>query len=157
MSTALPPQVYTDLQFYLWRIRKQSEAQWRPEVCVMGSDAAFSTILDALASMEVEFRKEGSSTRKFLCNPPEDVDVVRIANEHKVEMEWLIWLILSMEQDVDNDATRIIKNKAVTVRLTQQTLQKLRRVLENRVTQQKQEAQKAPGGLYFVSDWLEGV
>ena len=124
--------MYTDLQFYLWRIRYESDDDWRPEVFVMGSEVAMRTIHDAFESMEAEFQEAGKSTRKFLCNPPEDFDVVRIASENQAEMEWLIWLVIRLEHDVEEKPMYELKNKAVTLRLNGQTLNQLIEILEDR-------------------------
>jgi hypothetical protein len=142
---------------YLWRIRFATEKEWRPEVYLMGSDTALRTIRDALASMEVELKAKGESARKFLCNPPEDIDVVRIAHEHQAEMEWLIWLVIRLEQDVDDESQYVLKNKAVTVRYNEQTLNQFLKILEYRLDQPLQTAhvKSVPGGLYLASDWFE--
>lgn len=148
--------MFTDLQFYLWRIRYEPKEEWRPEVLVMGSDGALKTIYDALVSMQADFKTYGKSTRKFLCNPPEDVDVARYAREHQAELEWLIWLIIRMEPDVPDDARYELKNKAVTLRLNEHTLQQFLDVLENQLAPSTQfpHGQPAPGELFLAPDWL---
>ena len=156
MATDSSPKVFTDLEFYLWRIRYEPKEEWQPEVFVMGSDAALKTICDALRSMHEDFKTYGKSTRKFLCNPPEDVDVVRYAREKKAELEWLIWLVLRMEPEVPDDSKYELKNKAVTLRINETTLQQFLQILEHQLVPETQfpHGKKAPGGLYFAPDWL---
>ena len=156
MTSDSSPKVFTDLEFYLWRIRYEPKEEWNPEVFVMGSDAALKTIQDALRSMHEDFKTYGKSTRKFLCNPPEDIDVVRYAREKKAELEWLIWLVVRMEPDVSDDSRYELKNKAVTIRLNEELLQQLLEVLQHQIAPdtQYQHGKQAPGGLYFAPDWL---
>ncbi len=156
MTTGSSQKVYTDLEFYLWRIRYKPKDEWQPEVFVMGSDAALKTIQDALQSMQEDFKTYGKSTRKFLCNPPEDVDVVRYAREHQAELEWLIWLVVRMESDVPDESRYELKNKVMTIHLNEGMLQQLLEVLEHQITPDTQypHGKKAPGGLYFAPDWL---
>ncbi|MFX0079266.1 MAG: hypothetical protein ACFE8O_08505 [Candidatus Hermodarchaeota archaeon] len=157
MRTDSSQKVFTDLEFYLWRIRYEPKEEWQPEVFVMGSDATLKTIHDALLSMQDDFKAYGKSTRKFLCNPPEDVDVVRYAHEHQAELEWLIWLVVRMEPDVPDDTQFELKNKAVTIRLNERMLQQLLEVLERQLSPETQfpHGKKMPGGLFLASDWLE--
>ena len=156
VTTESSPKVFTDLEFYLWRLRYKPKEEWNPEVFVMGSDTTLKTIHDALLSMHEDFKTYGKSTRKFLCNPPEDIDVVRYAREKKAELEWLIWLVVRMEPDVPDDSQYDLKNKAVTIRLNEGMLQKLLEVLEQQLVPETQfpRGKKAPGGLYFAPDWL---
>lgn len=156
MTSDSSPKVFTDLEFYLWRIRYEPKEEWQPEVFVMGSDSALKTIHDTLISMREDFKAYGKSTRKFLCNPPEDVDVVRYAREHKTELEWLIWLVVRMEPKVSDDSPYELKNKAVTLRLNETTLQQFLRVLEHQLAPETRFAhgEVAPGGLFFAPDWL---
>jgi len=156
VTTDSSQKVFTDLDFYLWRLRYEPKEVWQPEVFVMGSDAALKTIQDALRSMHEDFKTYGKSTRKFLCNPPEDVDVVRYAREKKAEFEWLIWLVVQIEPDVSDDTRYDLKNKAVTIRLNEEMLQQLLEVLEHQLAPETQfpHGKKAPGGLYFAPDWL---
>lgn len=156
MTTDSSPKVFTDLEFYLWRLRYEPKDEWQPEVFVMGSDTALKTIYDALLSMQADFKTYGKSTRKFLCNPPENVDVVRYAREKKAELEWLIWLVVRMEPDVPDDTQYELKNKAVTIRLNERMLQQLLEVLEHQIAPETQfpHGIQAPGGLYFAPDWL---
>lgn len=122
----------------------------------MGSDAALTTMYEAMESMLADFRANGQSTRKFLCNPPEDIDVVRYAQEHQSELEWLIWLVIRMEPGVVDDTRYEIKNKAVTIRLNESTLNQFLKVLDNQLKDDSQSPlrKKAPGGLFFATDWL---
>ena len=156
MRTDSSQNVFTDLDFYLWRIRYEPKHEWQSEVFVMGSDAALKTVYDALVSMQEDFKAYGKSTRKFLCNPPEDVDVVRYAREHQAELEWLIWLVIRMEPDVPDDTRFELKNKAVTIRLNERMLQQLLEILEHQFATETQFSygKKAPGGLFFAPDWL---
>lgn len=156
MTTDSSKKVFTDLDFYLWRIRYESKDEWQPEVFVMGSDEALKTIHDTLLSMQADFKTYGKSTRKFLCNPPEDVDVVRYAREHKTELEWLIWLVVRMEPEVPDDSQYELKNKAVTLRLNETTLQQFLQVLEHQLDPKTQfpHGEVAPGRLFFAPDWL---
>ncbi len=156
MTTKLTQKVFTDLEFYLWRIRYEPKAEWQPEVLMMGSDAALNAIHDALVSMLADFKSYGKSTRKFLCNPPEDVDIVRYAREHKAELEWLIWLVVRLESDVPDDTRYELKNKAVTIHLNEQMLQQLIEILEHQLAHETQfpHGKTAPGGLFFAPDWL---
>ena len=156
MSTKSAQKVFTDLDFYLWRIRYEKKEEWQNEVLLMGSDAALKVIHDALVAMIADFKAYGKSTRKFLCNPPEDVDVVRYAREHKTELEWLIWLVIRIEPDVPDDSQYELKNKAVTLRLNEQTLHQLLEVIEHQLDPGTQfpHGQLAPGGLFLAPDWL---
>lgn len=156
MTTDSSQKVFTDLDFYVWRIRYEPKEEWQPEVFVMGSDAALKTIHDALLSMHEDFKTYGKSTRKFLCNPPENVDVVRYAREHQAELEWLIWLVIRMESNVSNDIRCELKNKAVTIRFNERMLQQLLEVLEQQLAPDAQfpHGKQAPGGLFFAPDWL---
>ncbi len=149
--------VFTDLEFYLWRLRYEPQEEWQPEVFVMGSDTALKTIQEALRSMHEDFKTYGKSTRKFLCNPPEDVDVVRYARGKKAELEWLIWLVVRMVPDVPDDTRFELKNKAVTIHLNERMLQKLLEILEQQLAPDTQfpYGKQAPGGLFFAPDWLE--
>ncbi len=148
--------VFTDLQFYLWRIRYEPKENWQSEILVTGTNTALNTIREALVSMQEDFRAYGRSTRKFLCNPPEDFDVIRYAREHQAEIEWQIWLILRMEPKIADDARFEQKNKAVTIFLNEKTAQKLLQVLDAQLNPKTQypHGQKAPGGLFFAPDWL---
>ncbi|MFX1540935.1 MAG: hypothetical protein ACFFBX_09175 [Promethearchaeota archaeon] len=122
----------------------------------MGSDAALTAIYEALESMLADFRAYGKSTRKFLCNPPEDIDVVRYAQEHQTELEWLIWLVIRMEPGVADDTQYEIKNKAVTIRLNEGTLGQFLKILDSQLKDDSQSphGKMAPGGLFFTKDWL---
>jgi hypothetical protein len=156
MTIKSPQKVFTDLEFYLWRIRYKPKTEWQPEVLMMWSDVALKAIYDALVSMLADFKAYGKSARKFLCNPPEDVDVVRYAREHQAELEWLIWLVIRIEPDVSDDTRYELKNKAVTIRLNERMLQQLFEVLEHQLAPETQfpHGKKAPGGLFFAPDWL---
>ena len=148
--------VFTELQLYLWRIRFDKEEEWRPDVHLMGSDSVLKTIQDALSSMKLEFQVEGQSTRKFLCNPPEDVDVVRLAKENKAEIEWQIWLIFRLEKERKEEQPFELKNKAVTVWLEENTLNQLLQVLGNQISNPAEypKGQRVVAGLYLATDWL---
>jgi hypothetical protein len=148
--------VFTELQLYLWRIRFDNEDEWRPEVHLMGSDSVLKTIQDALSSMKLEFQKEGQSTRKFLCNPPEDVDVVRLAKENQAKIEWQIWLIFRLEKEREEEKPFELKNKAVTVWLDENTLNQLLQVLGNQLSNPDEypKGQRVVAGLYLATDWL---
>ncbi len=156
MSTPSPQKVFTDLEFFIWRIRYEPKDEWQPEVLVMGSESALKTMYEALESMRADFKTYGKSTRKFLCNPPEDIDVVRYAQEHKAQLEWLIWLVIRMEQDVADDSRYELKNKAVTIRLNERTLDQFLKVLDSqsKFSSQYPHEKTAPGGLFFAPDWL---
>ncbi|MFW9832295.1 MAG: hypothetical protein ACFFD8_11030 [Candidatus Thorarchaeota archaeon] len=156
MSDKSSQKVFTELAFYLWRIRYQPKEEWRPEILVMGSTPALHKVKEELESMEKDFQHYGQSTRKFACNPPEDFDVVRYARENQAEIEWLIWLVLKIEPDAPNVPAYELKNKAVTIRLNEHTLQQLIKVLKDQLepTAQFAHGQSAPGGLFFAPDWL---
>jgi hypothetical protein len=155
--TALSKKVFTELQVYLWRIRFDNEDEWRPEIYLMGSDSALRTMHDALISMSHEFQTEGQSTRKFLCNPPEDVDVVRLAREKNAEIEWQIWLIFRLEKESKDVRVSELKNKAVTVRLHEYTLNQFLQILDNQLSNPDEypQGQHAPGGLYLATNWFK--
>lgn len=154
--TAGSMKVFTELQLYLWRIRFNDESDWRPNVYLMGSDSAMRTIHDALTSMKPELQAHGQSTRKFLCNPPEDMDVSRLAREKHAEVEWQIWLILRLEKESKDDRVSELKNKAITVWLNEETLNQLLEALDNQLAKPEEypQGQQAPGGLYLATDWL---
>lgn len=156
MTANASQKVFTELQFYLWRIRYEPKEEWRPDVLVMGTDSALTTMREAILSMQEDFKAYGRSTRKFLCNPPEDFDVLRYAKEHQAEIEWLIWLILRMEPDISNDPVYELKNKAVTIFLNEPATEKLLQILNNQLDTKTQypHGQQAPGGLFFAPDWL---
>lgn len=156
MVTATPKKVFTELQLYLWRLRYDTEDEWRPEVYLMGSDATLKTIRDSLESMKSEFIAEKQSSRKFLCNPPEDFDVARFVREQAAEIEWQIWLIFRMKIANGANQEPEIRNKAVTVWLDEQLLNQFIQVLNNQLTKpdEYQRGQNAPGGLFLVTDWL---
>ena len=130
--------------------------EWWPEIMFNGSEKALSVLRDAIHSMREEFKKKGQSTRKFLCNPPEHIDVLRLARENNAEIEWQIWLILRMEQGVTVDMPHEIKNKAVTVRLNDQLAVELLKVLDEHLAPGAihQEGLIAPGRLLLSHDWL---
>ncbi len=149
-------QVYTELTFYLWRVRWKSNDEWFPRIMINGSKNALSVMYDAIQSMREDFRTYGKSTRKFLCNPPEDIDVIRYAKENNAEIEWQIWLILRMEPDVYNDSSYELKNKAVTLRLNDQMAEKLLQTLDayrESITPIGM-GLATLGGLFFTNDWL---
>ncbi|MFX0169767.1 MAG: hypothetical protein ACFE89_10480 [Candidatus Hodarchaeota archaeon] len=149
-------QVFTDLAFYVWRIRHSQQEEWRPEIFFMGSDKALLAMRDALKTMPEEYDTRGQSTRKFLCNPPDDLDVVRYAEEYKVEIEWQIWLIIRMRTNAEDKRIFKLRNKAVTVWLNERTLNQLLLVLENQLNQPLEypRGQKAPGGLFLATEWF---
>ena len=148
--------VFTELQLHLWRIRFDNENEWRPEVYLMSSESVLRTIHEALNSMKAELQVEGQSTRKFLCNPPEDVDVNRLARKNNAEIEWQIWLIFRLEKERQDDRVTELKNKAVTVWLNEDALNQLLVVLDNQLSnpEKYRRGQHAPGGLYIATDWL---
>jgi len=156
MTEQTRQKVFTELEFHLWRIRYLPKRDWHSEIMVKGSTKALSTMRDAIKLMMEDFKSHGHSTRKFLCNPPEDIDVLRYANEHKAEIEWLIWLVFRMQSDVPDTARYELKNKAVTVFLNEQTASKLLEILETQLNTSTQypHGQTAPGGLFFAPDWL---
>ncbi len=121
-----------------------------------GSEKALAIIRDAVQSMRQEFKEKGQSTRKFLCNPPEHIDVLRLARENDADIEWQIWLILRMELGVTVDMPYEIKNKAVTVRLNDQLAAELVKVLDEHLAPGAihQEGLIAPGRLLLSLDWL---
>ena len=156
LTNTTSPQVFTELAFYLWRVRFKQDEDWIPEVLFNGSDKALTTMHEAIKSMRDEFKINGQSTLKFLCNPPEDMDVVRYAKEEGAEIEWQIWLILRMEPDVPDDSRYEVKNKAVTLRLNDQMVNTFLQVLETHLDTVKviEEGQLVPGGLLLAIDWL---
>ncbi len=156
MPTAHTQKVLTDLQFYIWRIKFEPNENWHPEIFVMGSDSALQTMREAMMTMKEEYQQYGECTRKILCNPPEDIDVVRYAKENRAELEWLIWLIIQMKAKTADDARFEIKNKAVIIQLNEYTLGRYLQILQNRVESSTQQlhGQSAPCGLFFTTDWL---
>lgn len=151
-----PEHVFTELAFYLWRVRFEPDQEWLPELMFNGSEKALVTIRDAIQTMREEFKTQGQSTRKFLCNPPEDVDVLRFARENEAEIEWQIWLVLRMEQHVSEGTTYEVKNKAVTVRLNDQMAAEFTRVLDDylRPGAIHMDGLPVPGNLFLALDWL---
>jgi hypothetical protein len=156
VSIKSPQKVFTDLSLYIWRIRYESDEAWRHEILMMGSETALKTIYDALESMKADFKAYGQSTRKFLCNPPEDIDVVRYAQNHRVQLEWLIWLVIRMEPDVADDSQYELKNKVVTICLNEDTLDQFLTILNDQLKPSSQypHGRLAPGGLFFTQNWL---
>jgi hypothetical protein len=156
MTEISSQKVFTELQFYLWRVRYPPTEEWQPQIMVMGSAKALLDMHEAIRSMLDDFKTFGESTRKFLCNPPDDIDVLRYAEEHGAEIEWLIWLVLRMQSGVSEIAQYELKNKAVTVFLNDLTVAKLLDILSTRISQNDQSihGQEAPGGLFFASSWL---
>ncbi|MFX1576504.1 MAG: hypothetical protein ACFFCF_04980 [Promethearchaeota archaeon] len=156
MSRPSTQQVFTDLEFYLWRIRYAPEQEWHPEIMIMVSEKTRSTLQEAVTSMITDFKQYGESTRKFLCNPPEDIDVQRYAKENNAEIEWLIWLILRMHPVSSPKAKYELKNKAVTIFLDEQEASELLGILDNQLNPQSKhfQGQSVHKGLYFVKDWL---
>jgi len=61
-----------------------------------------------------------------------------------------------MESDVPDNTQYELKNKAVTLRLNERTLQQLLEILEYQLAPEMQfpHGKVAPGGLYFAPDWL---
>jgi hypothetical protein len=151
-----PEQVLTELAFYLWRVRFEPDQEWLPEMMFNGSEKALTTIRDVIHIMRDEFKTQRQSTRKFLCNPPEDMDVLRYARENNAEIEWQIWLVLRMDPDVPETTTYEVKNKAVTVRLTDQMAVKFIHVLDDylRPGAIHMDGLPAPGNLFLARDWL---
>ena len=149
-------QVFTELEFYLWEVRLEPSTEWWPEIMFNGSEKALAIMRDAVQSMREEFKMKGESTRKFLCNPPENIDVQRFAKENDAEIEWQIWLILRMEPGVTVDMPHEIKNKAVTIRLNDQLAAELVKVLDEYLAPGAihQEGLIAPGRLLLSLDWL---
>jgi hypothetical protein len=148
--------MFTDLDFYLWRFRYLPNTEWRPEIMVRGSPKALTIMRDAIQAMQEEFKIHGESTRKFLCNPPEDEDVYRYAKLRNAKIEWLIWLVLRLQKDPPTFADYEIKNKAVTVTLNDKTAEKLVEIIDNELDSEKEfpNGQHAPGGLFFAPNWL---
>lgn len=148
--------IFTDLEFFLWRIRYLPREEWREEILVMGSNKALETILQALISMRSDLQEYGKSTRKFLCNPPEDIDVIQYANEHNAEVEWLNWLIVKIAPGVKENTPFELRDKVVYLWLNEQTLEKYLEILQNQINSKSQypHGQAAPGGLFFSPDWL---
>jgi hypothetical protein len=149
-------QVFTELEFYLWKVRLEPSQEWWPEIMFKGSEKALAVMRDAVQSMRDEFKEKGQSTRKFLCNPPENIDVLRLAKDNDAEIEWQIWLILRMEPGVVRDSPHEVKNKAVTVRLNDKMAAELVKVLDEYLTSgaNLQEGLIAPGRLLLSLDWL---
>lgn len=149
-------QVFTDLDFYLWRIRYAPDQEWHPEIMVMGSEKTLSIMRDSVTSMITDFKQYGESTRKFLCNPPEDIDVQRYAKENNAEIEWLIWLILRMHPEKSPRTKYELKNKAVTIYLNESEISELLEILDNQLNPKSSnfQGQAIPKGLYFAADWL---
>ncbi len=156
LTETSPEQVFTELSFYLWRVRLEPNQEWLSEMMFRGSDKALATVRDAIQAMREEFKTFGQSTRKFLCNPPEDVDVLRYARENNAEIEWQIWLVLRMEQDVPDDRVYEVKNKAVTVQLNDQMATEFIRVIDDylRPGAIHMDGLTAPGNLFLALDWL---
>lgn len=156
MTEQPDPQVFTELEFYLWKVRLEPSEEWWPEIMFNGSEKALAVMRDAVQSMREEFKAKRQSTRKFLCNPPEHIDVLRLARENDAEIEWQIWLILRMEPGVTVDMPHEIKNKAVTVRLNDQLAAELVKVLDEYLAPGAihQEGLIAPGRLLLSLDWL---
>ena len=75
-------QVFTELAFYLWRVKHDAKGNWCPEIMFNGSEKAIAVMRDTIESMREEFKTHGQSARKFLCNPPEDEDDLRYAKEN---------------------------------------------------------------------------
>ncbi|MFW9934107.1 MAG: hypothetical protein ACFFDU_01075 [Candidatus Thorarchaeota archaeon] len=149
-------QVFTDLEFYLWRIRYAPDQEWHPEIMVMASEKTLYTMQEAVTSMITDFKQYGESTRKFLCNPPEDIDAQRYAKENNAEIEWLIWLILRMHPESPPKTKYELKNKAVTVFLDEQEASELLGIIGNQLNLRNShfQGQAVPKGLYFTRDWL---
>jgi hypothetical protein len=149
-------QVLTELEFYLWKVRLEPSQEWWPEIMFKGSEKALAIMRDAIQSMQEEFKAKGQSTRKFLCNPPENIDVQRFAKENNAEIEWQIWLVLRMDPDVTENTPHEVKNKAVTVRLNEQMAAELVKVLDEYLASGAilQEGLIAPGRLLLSLDWL---
>lgn len=148
--------MFTDLELYLWRFRYLPSEEWRPEIMLRGSPKALIVMRDAIRLMQEEFKVHGKSTRKFLCNPPEDVDVHRYAKLRDAEIEWLIWLVLRLQKEPPLFAEYEINNKAVTITLNEKTVAQLLKIIENELDPGKEfpNGQHAPGGLLFAPDWL---
>ncbi len=148
--------IFTDLELYLWRFRYLPSEEWRPEIMLRGSPKALTVMRDAIRLMQEEFKVHGKSTRKFLCNPPEDVDVHRYAKLRDAEIEWLIWLVLRMQKDSPILAENEINNKAVTITLDEKKVEQLLEIIENELDPSKKfpSGHQAPGNLFFAPDWL---
>jgi hypothetical protein len=123
---------------------------------VMGSERTLSTLREAVTSMITDFKQYGESTRKFLCNPPEDIDVQRYAKENNAEIEWLIWLILRMHTENPLKTNYELKNKAVRIFLNEQEASELLEALDNQLNPRSSnfQVQVVPKGLYFARNWL---
>ncbi len=149
-------QVFTELAFYLWRVKHDATGDWCPEIMFNGSLKALTVMRDAIKSMREEFKTQGQSTRKFLCNPPEDEDVLRYAKENEAEIEWQIWLVLRIEPNIPDDSTYDLRNKAVTIRLNDQKAQEFVQLLDKYLSPGAilQEGLMAPGNLFLALEWL---
>ena len=103
-----------------------------------------------------EFQEYGKSTRKFLCNPPDEIDVIQYAKEHKAEIQWLNWLIIKMDTDATNKTTHELREKTVIVWLNPTTLEEFHQILRDQLESptQPSQGQMAPSGLYFAQGWL---
>lgn len=156
MTAQAQSQILYDLEFYLWRVRYLPKEEWREEILVKGSRKAFDSMLNALISMREEFQKYGKSTRKFLCNPPEEIDVIQYAKEHNVEVQWLNWLIIKMDLTIHEEKPYELREKNVTIWFDESTLERFLNILRIQIDPKTQFPQKqtAPGGLFFSSDWL---
>lgn len=147
---------FSNLEFYLWRIRYLPSKKWREEILLMGSDEALTIIIESLRNMLDTFETYGRGTRKFRCNPPSDVDLPKYVQGQRAKIQWLNWLIVKLSASALEDAPYLMTEKTITVHYNPRTVTEFIEAARAQISSESQygHGRYAPGGLWFSPDWL---
>jgi hypothetical protein len=144
------------LGFYLWRIKEISRDEWREEIYLSATDEALDIIIQSLTEVLSTLDQYGKGTRKFKCNPPEDLDFNTYGEEHCVKFQWLDWFIVKVSKETTEERPAELDGCNVTLHLGAESLREFIKVAKKHYTTYEQYAhgRNVAGGLRFSPDWL---
>jgi len=156
MSTLDSRKEWSDLEFYLWRVRRRHRTDWPKMIYLYGSPAALQTLVDSLKGLLADFKTYGRGTRRFKCNPPRDFDFEQYGKKVGAKFEWFDWLIVKLTPDAPDDALYNIEGKNINLVLNPHSLAEFISAATSQFSGDRKYAhgQQAPAGLYFAPDWL---
>jgi hypothetical protein len=156
MGTLDPRKEWSDLEFYLWRVKQRHRTEWPERIYIYGSAAALQTLVDSLKGLLELFESHLKGTRRFKSNPPPGFDFEQYGKKVGAKFEWFDWLIVKLTPDAPNNALYKLEGRDVTLVLNPHSLAELISAAINQLSDHLQypHGRQAPAGLYFAPDWL---
>ncbi len=156
MKVQDPKKEFSDLDFYIWRVKGNQLKDWPEEIFLHGTDEALKTIDESLSSLLTYFKKFNKGTRKFKCNITKDFDFEKFGKEKRVKFQWFDWFIVKLIPDAQSNIVYQIEDKNIILSLDPKALEEFITALKSQYSGKLQypHGRQVPGKLYFAPDWL---